>query len=189
MQGITKLIAGDSLDFVTEVPAYPASQGWTLKYRLVPRFSTPTQTPITITCSAYEVDAYRGEAVPGTTANWIPGAYSWSSWVEKSGQRVTLEQGGELQMLPDPAAIVQGTDLRSEAEQALAAVNAILKGKATTAVESYTINGRSLKSYSLSDLMALQAKLVGDVTRERRAAEMSAGRPNPGRYGVRLARV
>ena len=29
--------AGDTLDFTTSVAAYPASAGWTLKYRLAPR--------------------------------------------------------------------------------------------------------------------------------------------------------
>jgi hypothetical protein len=34
--------AGDTLDFTTSVPDYPASAGWTLKYRLVPRTSDCT---------------------------------------------------------------------------------------------------------------------------------------------------
>lgn len=40
------LIVGDTLDFVTSVPAYPASSGYTLKYRLIPRVSG---TAITLT--------------------------------------------------------------------------------------------------------------------------------------------
>ena len=35
----TTLIAGDSLSFRTAVPAYPASAGWALAYRFVPRLS------------------------------------------------------------------------------------------------------------------------------------------------------
>jgi hypothetical protein len=42
-------VAGDTLDMQVTVPDYPSTDGWTLKYRLTPRFSTPTQAPIDIT--------------------------------------------------------------------------------------------------------------------------------------------
>jgi hypothetical protein len=189
MQGITKLIVGDSLDFTTEVADYPATDGWTLKYRLVPRFSSPVQAPVTLTATTYQTTGYRVEVGPTTSATWAPGMYSWASWVEKTGSRVTLEQGQEVTIAPDPGAMAQGVDVRSSAEQALAAVTALLLGKATSGQESYTINGRSLKSYPMADLLALQTQLQTDVTRERRAAAIAAGRPNPSRFGVRLARV
>ena len=40
--GLEKLVAGDTLDFTDTVPDYPPADGWTLKYRLIPQFSTPT---------------------------------------------------------------------------------------------------------------------------------------------------
>lgn len=189
MQGITKLIAGDSLDFSTTVADYPATDGWTLRYRLVPRFSTPTQAPIDITAATHEVSAYRVQVAASTTAGWAAGAYGWASWVEKVGQRVTLEQGGELTIAPDPAAIAQGTDTRSAAQVALAAIKALILGKATSGQESYRINGRELRSYPLADLLALQSRIEADVLRENRAAAVAAGQGNPSRYGVRLVRV
>jgi hypothetical protein len=64
MQGITKLIAGDSLDFTTSVASYPATDGWTLKYVLAPRFTTPAQSPITLTAATYEVTGYRVQVGP-----------------------------------------------------------------------------------------------------------------------------
>lgn len=189
MQGINKLIAGDTLDFTTSVADYPASDGWTLKYRLVPRFTSPVQTPIVMTAATHEVTSYRVQIGPSTSAGWTAGTYGWSSWVEKSGARATLEQGGEVTIAPDPATAEQGVDFRSDAEQALAAVKALIKGKATSGQEEYRINGRMLRSFPLPDLLALQAKLEADVTRERRAAALAAGQPNPSRFGVRLARV
>jgi hypothetical protein len=54
-----ELIGGDTLDFTDSVPEYPASDGWTLKYRLTPRFASPVQAPITITASTFEVTDYR----------------------------------------------------------------------------------------------------------------------------------
>ena len=170
MQGISKLIAGDSLDFTTEVAKYPADEGWTLKYRLVPRFTSPAQAPITLTATTYETSGYRVQLDTTSTAAWAAGVYSWASWVEKTGQRVTLEQGGELTVAPDPNAITAGTDLRSDAEVALAAIKALIKGKATTGQEHYQINGRELRSYPLPDLIRLQSRLEREVNAERAAA-------------------
>lgn len=186
MQGLTKIIAGDSLDFTTSVADYPASDGWTLKYRLVPRFTSPAQDPVTITAATYEVDGYRVELGPSQT-DWQPGAYSWASWVEKAGARVTLEQGGELTVAPNPAAMTAGTDLRSEAEQALAAVSALLKGKATTGQAEYAINGRSLKSYPLTELIQLQSSLRRQVNIERAAAGLAPNTSGIRRILMRVA--
>jgi hypothetical protein len=33
---LSTLIVGDTLDFTDQVPLYPATDGWTLKYRLIP---------------------------------------------------------------------------------------------------------------------------------------------------------
>lgn len=187
MEGIAKLIAGDTLDFTTSSASYLASDGWTLKYRLAPRFATPAQAPITLTATAYEVSAYRVQVAASATATWAAGVYSWASWVEKSGQRVTLEQGGELIVAPDPATVAQGADLRSSAEKALEAVTALLTGKATSGTESYVINGREMRSYSLPDLIKLQAKLKAEVNGERVAAGLAPPRSGIQRIFVRAA--
>lgn len=189
MQGISKLIAGDSLDFTTDVASYPASDGWTLKYRLVPRFESPAQAPITLTASTYETDRYRVQAGPSETADWATGAYGWASWVEQSGQRITLEQGGELTVAPDPAEAAQGTDVRSDAQIALANVRAVIRGVASKNVLRYTINGRSLEHYSIPDLLQLEAKLVNDVKAESNLAAMLAGQASRRKVFVRMGRV
>lgn len=189
MQGITKLIAGDSLDFVTAVAAYPASDGWTLSYRLVPRFATPTQAPITLTATTYQVSDYRVQETPATSAAWAAGAYGWASYVSKSGQRITLEQAGELTIAPDPGAIVQGIDTRSDAQIGLDNVRAVLRGRASDGVLSYTINGRSLQRYGVAELLLLESKLAADVSRETRAAALAAGRYDPRKVYARVARA
>lgn len=177
VHGITKLIAGDNLDFVTDVDEYPPTDGWTLKYRLTPRFTTPVQAPITLTAATYETTRYRVQETPTTTEDWAAGVYSWASWVEQSGQRITLEHGQELTIAADPATIAQGTDVRSEAVIALANVQAALKGVATKNVLSYEIAGRSLQHYSVDELLKLRDRLMTDVKRERAAAMAAAGQP------------
>lgn len=191
MQGITKLIAGDSLDFATDVAAYPATDGWVLSYVLVPRFTSPAQAAITLTATTYEVSRYRVQVDADDTADWAAGAYSWASFVSQTGQRITLEQGGELTIAPNPASMAAGTDLRSDAVKALAAAKAALAAFTSSngAVEEYTINGRRMKFRAAADIVALISHLQGEVVREQRAAAIAAGLANPSRLGVRLARV
>ena len=190
MQGISKLIAGDSLDFTTEVADYPATDGWTLKYRLTPRFTTPAQAAITLTAATYQTTGYRVQAGPSETA-WEPGAYSYVSWVEKTGSRVTVERGGELTVAPDSATMAVGTDQRSDAVKALASAKAALTAYTASngAVEEYAINGRRMRFRAAGDIVALISHLQGEVLREQRTAAHLAGQANPSRFGVRLARV
>ena len=41
-------LLGDTLNFLTTVSDYPPADGWTFKIRLIPRFTSPVQSPITI---------------------------------------------------------------------------------------------------------------------------------------------
>ncbi|HYC00355.1 MAG TPA: hypothetical protein VEC57_14555 [Candidatus Limnocylindrales bacterium] len=179
-----RLIAGDSLSFETTVSAYPADQGWTLKYRLVPRFTSPVQAPITLTATTYQTSGYQVMVAPGTTALWTAGIYGWSSWVEKTGERITLESG-EITVAPDPATSAQGLDTRTDAAIALANVRAVIQGVASKNVLKYEINGRSLEHYSIPDLITLEQKLSRDVAREENAAGMAMGLKNRRQIMVR----
>ena len=87
------LVAGDTLEFSVVVPDYPAADGWTLKYRLTPRFAAPTQAPITLTATTNINGAdYDVKSAPAVTVTWAPGIYTWARWVEKSGARQTLDE-------------------------------------------------------------------------------------------------
>jgi hypothetical protein len=187
MRDVQRFTAGDSLSFTTTVDSYPASAGWTLVYCLVPRFTTPSQDPITLTATTHETDGYRVDIVANDTAAWAPGAYGWSSWVERAGERVTLERQQEITILPDPAQATQGLDTRTDAAIALANVRAVIKGVASKNVLSYTIAGRSLEHYSIPDLIALESKLARDVAREGNAAGMAMGLKSRRRVLVRCS--
>lgn len=191
MRDISTIIAGDSLDFASDVPGYPATDGWTLKYVLVPRFSTPAQSPITLTAATYETTRYRVQVDPTVTEDWTPGIYTWSNYVEQAGQRITREYGSELTVAANPATMAAGTDQRSDAVKALASAKAALTAYTANngAVQEYAINGRRMTFRSADDITALIKHLQGEVVREQRAAAHLAGQANPSRFGVRLARV
>lgn len=162
----TRLIAGDTIDFVVTVQDYPATDGWTLKYRLVPRASAGSA--IVLLAVAQGTD-YRIQADPMTTSAWAAGEYAWSSWVEKVGARQIVRQG-QLTIAPDPATASPGTDTRSSAETALTAIDAYLANRANDGAASYRIADRELRRYTISELMSLRAMYVSEVQRERKAA-------------------
>lgn len=178
------LIAGDTLQFEKSVPDYPASAGYTLKYRLVPR--TGAGTAIVVTASASGAD-YVVNELPATTATWAPGFYSWSSWVEKASERRTLESG-QIEIKPDPATTGAPLDSRSHARKVLDAIEAVLEGRASVDQQEVTLAGRSLKLTPIADLLALHDKYVAMVRREDDAARVAAGLPSRNRVLTRFSR-
>lgn len=185
---LDQLIIGDTLDFVDQVPGYPATDGWTLKYLLAARFATPTQASITLTATTYQTTDYRVQSAPATTAGWKAGTYTWTRWVEKAGARQSLGSG-EIEMAPDPATLTQGADLRTTAERALADAQAALANFQATGgrVKSYSIAGRSMEFDAAGDILKLVSYWQAEVMRERAAKAKRAGLPDPRRISIRMS--
>ena len=184
---IEELIAGDTLDFLDSVPEYPPADGWTLKYQVVPRFTTPTQAPITLTASTSGSD-YRVQEAAGITASWKPGAYTWARWVEKAGPIRQSLGNGQLEVKTDPAAAVQGYDGRSHARKMLDAINAAMEAF-SIGVKQYTIGSRSMTKQDIPELLTLRDRYRAEVANEDAAAKVAAGLPNPRNVGIRFNRV
>lgn len=184
---LDQIIVGDTLDFVDQVPDYPATDGWTLKYLLAARFTTPTQASITLTATTYLTTDYRIQEAPATTVTWAPGVYTWSRWVEKSGQRQSLGTG-EIELQADPTTLPQGTDLRTQAERALAdAQTALANFQATGGrVKRYAIAGREMEFDDAGAIITLVNYWQIQVTREKAAKAVRDGLPDPRRIQVRL---
>lgn len=177
---LSRFALGAVLEFTTALAAYPASAGWVLSHRLVLK-SGAGAIGFTGTASG---DQHLTSVPAATTAAWAPGVYTWASWVTK-GSDVRDIATGETTLLPDPRTATGGLDLRSEAQQALDNVRAMLRGLASAGQRSYTINGRSLERYSMAELIQLESKLAGDVKREQ---QVTTGR-NPRRLVARVARA
>lgn len=183
------IVAGDTLDYVTAVPDYPASDGWTLKYQLVPRFTSPTQSPITITATTYEITDYRVSVAPATTATYSAGQYAWYSWVEKSGARQTIADGF-VEVKTNPATAAQGFDARSLAQKAFDDAQTALANFSATGgrVKRYSIAGREMEFDTAAELVALVKYWENEVSKEAAQNAKRAGRADPRRMYVRYAR-
>jgi hypothetical protein len=167
----SRFTVGDTLSLTTNLSGYPASEGWTLKHRLVPRAGSAT--PIEIT-STPDGDAHVAAVTAAETAEWVAGTYSFTSYVENGDGEVFTVESGQVELLPDPR-VATTLDTRTDAQTALDNIRAVLRGVATKNVLRYEINGRSLQHYEIRDLIALESKLAIDVAREQNAAGLAAG--------------
>lgn len=180
---VSQIIAGDTLQFTTAVPDYPASDGYTLTYRLVPRVAG---TAITFDATA-SGDDYAISVAAAATSAWAAGEYAWHAYVTKDGARYT-QGSGQITILPDPAAVAAGTDSRTQAEIALAAARAALAAWTPT-TKSYTIGDVSKTFASPAEIREVITYWQGRVDAERAAADRAAGRPNRTRYYVGFRRA
>jgi len=184
-------VAGDTLNFPVEVPEYPNTDGWTLKYRLTARFTSPVQASIVLTAVNNADGTYQVQESPANTELWAAGYYTWARWVEKVGAMQTLTERGQLEVRPNPRTLAQGVDTRSQAAKA---VDDIMAAMATfTAsngtIKSYTIGSRQItyrdKAEMITDLDFWRRQLIA----EQDAAKITAGSPNPRAVGIRFHRV
>lgn len=167
-----KLYAGDSINESITVAAYPASAGYTLKVRFAPIGSG---TPLTVTsATADDGEGYVLTVPASATAGWNAGQWTYTQWVEKPDERHTIESG-ELQVLANPANATEGIDARSHVKKTLDALELVIEGKASSDVQNYTINGRSLAHYSFPDLLMLRDKYKAEYYREQRVKNGKLG--------------
>jgi hypothetical protein len=176
--------AGDTLDTTVALPAYPASAGWVLHHRLVPRAAPGTVIDLVATAAGAD---HRVQASATTTAGWGAGVYTCVSWVVQGAQRVTLARS-ELQLLADLAAATAPADTRTQAQRALDDALAALAAWTPT-TRRYTVGDRQMEFNSVADIQAVVAFWRVEVRREDTAARVAAGQARPAtRTTVRLQR-
>jgi len=181
------LVAGDTLDFLTSVTNYPPADGWTLKFRLVPRTAGNGEIDITATTSGSD---YRVQVAPSVTALWDADEYSWNSWVEKTGVRYSVESG-QVTIKTDPSTLAAGTDSRSQAEQAVDDLKAAYATYTSSQghIAEYEIAGRRMKFANSGDIIAKLSFWQAELTREKAQKAVAAGLPDPRRIYLRAGRA
>lgn len=181
-----QLVAGDTLNFLTNTPGYSAADGWVLKFRLAPR--TGANSVIDITTTAEGGD-HRTAVAAATTANWAPDNYSWASWVELGTEQYSVGSG-QMVIKPNPRTIAAGADLRSVPRKTL---DDLLAARATWAVSNgrtrrYKIGDREREFASAAELDAEIRFWQGQLNEELVAERLATGRPPLNRLHVRFTR-
>jgi hypothetical protein len=173
-------VAGDTLSFTTSLADYPASS-WTLNFRLIPRSG---DAAIDIACTA-DGDDHVAEVSAATTALWPPGTYDWAAYVEGGSTEVYTVGTGATEVRPDPRTVAPGTDLRSQAEIALADARAAFAAWTPTR-RMYRIGDRQMEFSTAAEILAVIDYWQREVKRETLATtENTHGR----RVYVRMARA
>lgn len=167
---LSRIIAGDTLQFSTTVPDYPATAGYVLTYRLVP---IAGGAAITMTSTA-SGDDYAFSVAAAATAAWTPGEYSWHATLALGGARYTLGEG-RITIKPNPATLTVGTDTRSHAKRMLLAIEAVLENRATKDQQAYTVGDISITRIPVERLMALRDQYRAELAAQRRIEIARAG--------------
>lgn len=159
------LQAGDTLRWRITLPDFPASDGWTLAYRLINAAAT-----ISIVAVA-DGDAHLVEVPAATSAAYPPGAYTGNRTVTRGTDRFTLAPWSP-RVLPDLATAL-ATDARGPAQRALDDLRAaLLKWLASSGqVQEYEIAGRKMRFASMDEIN----KRITLAQREAAAEAAAAG--------------
>lgn len=176
----TAVTAGDTIRWKRSLSDYPASSGWTLKYRLI---NSAKKIDIASIASGSE---HLVEISAAISAFWTPGDYDWQAYVEKAAERFTIAMG-RITIKPDLAAQLTGIDTRSYSRQVLEAVQAALYGRASNAQLELEIAGRRIKYIPIEELLAFHDRFKAEVAKEESAAKIANGGGTMGRMTVRFA--
>lgn len=163
--------AGDTIAWQKTLSDFPASSGWTLKYRLINAAGS-----IDIVASASGADHLVSVSAT-TSATWQPGTYQYQSYVTKAAERYTVAIGS-VEILPNLAAQVAGYDTRSTAKKTLEQLEAahadyVSKGQGIT--QRYTIQDREIWFRSAADIIKLMNYYRNLVAQEEAAAAIKDG--------------
>jgi hypothetical protein len=166
----SNLVAGDTLTWQRSFAAYPASAGWVLAYVLNSLTARFVVAPEDITSQG---DTYTILIPSAETKLWTPGSYQWMAVVSLAAagsvpaQRFTVALGRVIIAI-DLLDASSPQDTRSPNETALDNINLMLAGTGGNGVQEYTIAGRMLRRYSLTELTQLRS-LYSSLVRQERA--------------------
>lgn len=168
----TSIRAGDSVSWTKSLDAYPASAGWSLHYRIMPRTGGSAHD----FAASAEGDDYAVSLSVSATSSWSAGDYTLVGYVERGAdaalERTTVHTS-TLSVLPDLTQVTS-VDARSSAQQIVEAIDAWLSGKAGWAGEK-AVGDRSIKDHPLPDLIRLRDYYAAQVRAEQASQNLVAG--------------
>ena len=183
------IYAGDTVIF--DVPSFTDSIGTVIDsgtYTLKWYARTNTASEGTTIIGTAEGDGWRITVPASTTANFDAGLWTWQAVATYDSTQYTAGRG---QFTVKASAVYSGTpgafDDRSRAEIDLEKVDAAIRTLASGGmVQEYSIGGRSLRRYKMTELLELRSTLQNEVAMERRREKIRQGLGNPGLAKVRF---
>lgn len=161
---------GDTWNWTRSLPDYPATAGWTLKYRF-----KNAAGGFEVVAGSAGAD-YAITVAAATTAGYTAGKYTWQGWVENASLEKYTIDSGSITLLPDyrAAAASVALDDRSHARKMLDAIEAWLESK-DPGVAEYEIAGRRMKYIPSGELIKLRSQYKMEVAGEANALALARG--------------
>jgi len=183
------IYAGDTVIF--DVPSFKDSIGTVIDsgtYTLKWYARTNTASEGTTITGTAEGDGWRITVPASTTADFDAGLWTWQAVATYNSTQYTAGRG---QFTVKASAVYSGTpgafDDRSRAEIDLGYVEAAIRTLSQGGmVQEYSIGGRSLRRYKMTELLELRSTLQNEVAMERRREKIRQGLGNPGLAKVRF---
>jgi hypothetical protein len=176
----SRVIAGDTViwrraDLLTDYP----SASYSLHYR--GRRAGDATASFNVSANS----DYQVTVAAAATEKWTPGVYHWQAYVTRTSDsaRVTVAEG-TFEVVANRA--TSTADPRSHAARMVAAIEALLEGKATDDVDEYSINGRSLKKIPVAELLKWRDRYKAEALREKAAEDIKRGLATSRRVMVRF---
>jgi hypothetical protein len=178
----TRFVAGDLVMWRRTDLADYTGAGFTLTYTLRPAAGGESEVTATGTVVNGEFRISLSSAV---TAPMQPGRWYWSAYLTRTSdnQRVQIDDG---EMTVEANRAVDPSDTRSHAQRTLDAIMAVIEGRATEDVQSYTIGGRQINKMGPDDLIRWKNHYRQEVEAERNAARRRNGLPSRNTLTVRF---
>jgi hypothetical protein len=164
-----EITAGDLVMWrITGLASY--TTGHTLSYSFRPAAGGAPVTAVGVVSGS----EFRMSLSSAVTAAMMAGRWYWQSYITRTsdGARIALSDG-ETMVAPNLASVA--TDTRSHARKMLDAIEAVMEGRATTDVASYTIGGRQINKMGTDDLMKWRSYYRSEVQTETDAQRINSG--------------
>jgi len=175
------LRVGDTWKWTKLLSDFAPADSWVLNYALTLQASTSALIQIVTTDNGD--GTHLASVAKATTAAYTAGDYSWHSFVTKTTDRHSIEQG-QIVLLKDLDA--GAVDSRSDIKKTLDALQATILSKASMDQLSYSLGGVSFARMTPSDLndweAIYQQKYDAELNKERSARGLATGNRILGRF-------
>jgi len=109
--------------------------------------------------------------IKADTTTWAVGGYGYEAWVTFADGSKSLAVQGKFQLVASVGSLSSGTDVRSQIQQTVDNLEAMMAGNASDMVKKYKINNRELERYSTAEILSMLKYWRSRLQSENRKAK------------------
>jgi hypothetical protein len=158
------ILAGDTYSVVFTT-SYSSADGYSASLKLTGPSGSPSKFNFAANANTNSATSYDIRISPSVSANLAPGLYAYAVVVASNTDSYTVETGNVT--VAARADLSVNSDLRTHNVRVYDAICALIEGRATSDVASYTIAGRSLNKIPLRELLELKSHYSDLIRQEQ----------------------